>query len=285
MITCFLQGGLGNQLFILFTTIAYAIQNKHPVLFQYTKQSIYWDTFLSSLSGLTTHIPIINGLNPIREYTEGKYNELSKIEPNDSAVLYGYFQSFRYFQDEYAEISRMIGIADMRYKYNDWFLKNGLDSSTTISMHMSDGILPFEYYKNSLHFILNQIQDPSNITILYFCKKADITEVERNIAILQNEFTACSFKYCNLESVHNSNLCKIRDISENSLADSINQILGNSDDEMIIMSNCKYNIIANSTFSWWAAYIGYMEDQEHVVCYTSKNNPDLYPKNWIHIDH
>ena len=306
MITCLLQGGLGNQLFILFTTIAYAIQNKHPVLFHYTKRITtgftprytYWDTFLSALVGLTTSASSLNGLKPIREYKEGQYNELEKIELNTSAILYGYFQSFRYFQDEYYEISRMIGIAEMRYKYNDWFLKNGIDKLNTISMHvcLSDSKNgSFDYYKNSLRYIIDQIEDTPNITVLYFCEKVDIVEVGRNIAILQNIFTSCQFRYCNLESIHNMSPCKMDNISENNLANeidaneipcnySINQILGNSDDEMIIMSNCKYNIIANSTFSWWAAYIGYMEDLgQHIVCYPNNTNADLYPKSWKNI--
>lgn len=61
MITCQIMGGLGNQLFQIFTTIAYALEQKQPFGFIYhkssygiTPRSTYWDNLLLSLKEYTS---------------------------------------------------------------------------------------------------------------------------------------------------------------------------------------------------------------------------------------
>ncbi|MBS4964580.1 MAG: alpha-1,2-fucosyltransferase [Phocaeicola dorei] len=54
--------------------------------------------------------------------------------------------------------------------------------------------------------------------------------------------------------------------------------------DMYLMSFCKYNIIANSTFSYWAARLN---KKANIVIYPSKwyntFTPDIFPKSWCGI--
>lgn len=81
------------------------------------------------------------------------------------------------------------------------------------------------------------------------------------------------------------NWCK-----ENLKFDNMVFIEGNTElDDMSIMSNCEHNIIANSSFSWWGAWLNNNPSKKVVAPskwfgeQANLNTSDIIPENWIRI--
>jgi len=292
MITCNLMGGLGNQTFQIFATISYAIDNKKKIKFLNkdntvgsTIRNTFWNTFFSKLKPfLIETLP--EKMHVIKE--EGfSYNPLNMDtitnKTNENIMIQGYFQSYKYFQENYDVIYRMLNINE---KKNTLLKKLELTNKTlndSISMHFRLGdyksfleyhcILECNYYEKALTYILERITDTNAdteseyyqfFTLYYFCEEEDIKEVTDTIQILIKKFPQFIFKR-----------------GSNELADW---------EQMLFMSCCKYNIIANSSFSWWSAYLNSKKDK--MVCYPSTwfgpslshlDTKDMYPLEWIKI--
>lgn len=277
MISCKLLGGLGNQLFQIFVTIAYSLKNHHSFLFPNKSNTIgmrntYWTSFFSSLEH---YIVDENQFDETQYQILGcpdfHYVPIQYIpNKNENIMLYGYYQSPKYFEDKKQEIFSLIRLSEKKQLVNEKYqilVKDG--PPTVVSLHFRIGdyiyykkcypILPIQYYINSIKYIVNSIQE-KNITILYFCEEQDIKRVEICISLLKQLFPTISF---------------IRSIDMSDW------------EEMLTMSLCNHNIIANSTFSWWGAYFN--SNEEKLVCYPSlwfgpelKNHitTDLFPEKW-----
>jgi len=278
MITCNLMGGLGNQIFQIFATIAYSIKSKNKFQFlaqetlgggSSTLRYTFWNTFFSNLKPF-----LIHSLPPVNVIRENgfAFQEL----PVDSMIgtnvlIHGYFQSEKYFKDQYEMICRLIGLENLKQSLLYKLKKEYLDLNNTISMHFRLGdykklqdfhpIATQQYYENSLNHFKAQFPE-ANFRILYFCEDEDENEVEMTIQNLKNAFPNYEFERAN-----------------NTLADW---------EQMLYMSVCRHNIIANSSFSWWGAYFN--SNKEKVVCYPSvwfgnnMDTRDLCAESWIKID-
>jgi len=280
MITCNLMGGLGNQIFQIFATISYSIESGNKFCFlnlqqlgsgQATIRNTYWETFFSRLK-----FCLINQLPEVYIIKENDftYNELSIFDLKKKHVLlYGYFQSYKYFQKNYNTICKLINLETMKQKLFEKLNFNKESLFNTISMHFRLGdyknlqnyhpIMPYTYYYNSLKHLSNSLSE-NKFTIYYFCEDEDIEDVTTTINKLIEDFPHYIFIRAN-----------------NSLSDW---------EQLLFMSQCKHNIIANSSFSWWGAYFNSNNDK--IVCYPSiwfgedstNDTRDLFPPNWIKIN-
>ena len=280
MITCNLMGGLGNQIFQIFATISYAIKSKNKFKFlnvssigsgSATIRNTFWNSFFNRLKAfLIDNIP--QSIHVIREkgftFNELPINEMVERD----CLIYGYFQSYKYFHENYQMICRIIGIAKMKEDIIQKLNLNNEYLKSCVSMHFRLGdykklqdyhpLATYDYYKNCLNFIKENITEPYNI--LYFCEDNDIDDVIPKINSLEKEFPHYKF---------------IR--GDNTLEDW---------EQMLFMSCCHHNIIANSSFSWWGAYFNTWNDK--IVCYPSvwfvakagHNTKDLCPPEWNKIN-
>jgi len=274
MIVGNIMGGLGNQLFQIFATIAYSIEHKQQFIFPreihagVTNRHSYWDSFLIPLKNFTAfQFP---QMELLRE--KGfEYEKISFVSENENRVLHGYFQSYKYFEKYYNSICRLIGLEQQKNQVQLSYPNNYM---FMISMHFRLGdykhlqdchpILSYEYYRNSLQHIQN-LTLKDNWDVLFFCEKHDNPEVFVTIDKLRKEFP--NFKFLKQDD-------NVEDWKQ-----------------MLMMSVCSHNIIANSTFSWWSAYFN--SNPSKIVCYPEEwfgpkireinNTKDLFPDQWTRI--
>jgi hypothetical protein len=56
--------------------------------------------------------------------------------------------------------------------------------------------------------------------------------------------------------------------------------------DLFLMTQCRHHIIANSSYSWWGAWLNAHPDKIVIApkkWYHHKQSPDIYPQNWITI--
>ena len=173
-VSCDLMGGLGNQIFQIFATMAYAINNNMSLIFAqkeylggtFRNRQTYWNSLFSELKRYTTkHMDDMNAFTLLQEHSF-TYKELPKpTEFDKNIMLFGYFQSYKYFDKEYKNIAKYIKLDESRSEVRNMYYKK-YENSNVISVHFRMGdyknlqnchpILGEDYYINSINFILSK---------------------------------------------------------------------------------------------------------------------------------
>jgi hypothetical protein len=179
-----------------------------------------------------------------------------------NVCLVGYFQSYRYtlpFLPELREAFDLKAIASERaLSWSDRLLGNSLsvhvrrgDFGSNSTFNNVHGMLPTSYYKRSLDLMIRS-RSPDKIFIF-----SDDVEAARKI--VPTEFDVDFIQ--GLSAV----------------------------DDLFLMSRARHHIIANSTFSWWGAWLQPQPDALTIAprAWLSAGNlkknyiGDLYPDGWI----
>jgi len=293
------MGGLGNQLFQIYTTISYSLKCNTNFYFinEYelnagpntTIRYTYWETFFQNLKSFLKDSEILEFDKYRLHESSFHYTTLPYLNiPNNTIIeLFGYFQSFKYFDNEYEYIYKLLNIHQLKILLSKKILQHlknfsnekneSIDLITNyfrdvICIHFRRGdykkytdthpILPDEYYEKSLSFIISKNNYINKV--IYFCEDEDIETVNLTIEKLKHTHNNLSFQ-------------RFTDLLDINLSDW---------EQLLSMSLCKYFIIANSSFSWWSAYLS--DNYNKIVCYpslwftenTQKNVNDMCPLYW-----
>ena len=308
MITATIMGGLGNQLFQIFTTIAAALRNNDTFFFLHYEELesnpghpryTFWSTLLR---GLRSYLTPINSNTQKMFQSLPTWNELGfqyTPVPTETTKypkplrLHGYFQSEKYFKDKYHSICEMVQIPQQQsmikqlYSNETWsadYTGNQDKKRILISIHFRIGdyvlnshihpVMSVEYYYRAISRVISASSEHSVYTFLVFYEANDTPTVLKQIAELKQR---CATDV--------NGPAYGRDIQFHFVRDTIADW-----QQMLLMSVCDHNIIPNSTFSWWGAYFN--ANPGKVVCYpsvwfgpgVSHDTRDLCPESWAKVD-
>ena len=255
--------GLGNQIFE-YIFVEYLKKNfPKDKIFGY-----YNPNFLNKHNGLEIHSVFDLILPPATKWSNAVAflcRVVAKLFPivkatdknySDKAIYYdGWWQDKRFFLDTINNIKFRQSIVDKTNKE----LLNAISSSESVSLHVRrgdyldpqnakqyGGICTLDYYNKAIEIVMNKYVNPR-----FFVFSNDFEWCKKNLQIDNAIFVT-------------------NNTGENSWID------------MYLMSQCKANILANSSFSYWGAMLN-MNDNI-VVCpkkWSNTHTPNIFPHDWI----
>jgi GR25 family glycosyltransferase involved in LPS biosynthesis len=235
-IKCFLRGGLGNQLF--------EIANSYYLSKKYCKylvlkgervcNNVVYHNFNNKITYSNLDTDIIKEPN--------KYEEII-LDKDKNSIIYGYFQSEKYFKEIKDEIIDLFYLDEENSNIVDELCKKYDINEKSVSLHVRRGD-----YTNYLHLF-------SVIPLFYYKNCIKYFGPNRRYIIFSNDI-----KWCKEQDIF-KNLPFKTFVQEKDYI------------ELFLMSKCKDNIITNSTFSWWGAYLN-----------KNKNKTVIMPNRWYNIN-
>lgn len=273
--TIVFNGGLGNQMF----QYAFYLETRrrHPFslyLFDVSKsQSCHNGYELDTVFQINTYDKIRN--NSFLQHRFLKINNLFQNIIQENSLKFeetylkkrgcfvkyeGFWQSEKYFIDSLDRVRSAFTFREEKInektKALQQYMKENKEKYISIHIRRGDyvlekedrGLCSIDYYKTAIKYIQDKVHHP---TFVFFSD--DLPWVKKNIHI---------------------NNCIFVDWNHGN----------DSWQDMYLMSQCNHNIIANSSFSWWGAWLN--SNKEKIVVspkrwFLNSDNYDIIPGNWI----
>jgi hypothetical protein len=194
---------------------------------------------------------ITNTENVVSEQTFS-FNEYIFNSCPDSNSLFGYFQTEKYFKNIEDEIRTDFQFKDEIFKSCSDMM-NGIDDPISLHIRRTD------YITNPNHNVLG---------LNYYEKALNILPKNSNVLIFSDDP-----KWCKQQELFSDDRFLVSENNSNYV-------------DLCLMSLCKSHIIANSSFSWWGAWLA---DTKKVVSpkkwfgpnNSDKDTSDIYCQDWI----
>jgi len=257
-ITCYIQGGLGNQLFIIFTTLAVAKKQnlKYAIVKQTDSPSVtprktYFHNLLTKLDTQDMLKFSVNAMYQEKDHM--RFSEIPEIKTN--TMLVGYFQSRKYIDNIRKEIVDTISLTvkkdiDMK-NLSLKLIREKAKNKKCIFVHVRRGdylLFSNHHYNLPIDYYINAVKEYKN--------KEDCLFV-----VFSDDMEYCKENFSSFLSNDEVYYCKTS-------KDYV---------ELMCMSELDGAIIANSSFSWWGAYL--LEAKKELA---GKASPLIIsPKMWI----
>lgn len=251
-----IKGGLGNLLFQISTAYSCSLENNMTLIVDPTSYHGAHHGIDRYKNNFFRKIKFSQNFLSFQTYGEKefKFNKLPKF--NDDVKLNGYFQSEKYFSNNREEILDLY-----RQNEEDLFTTKSkyefLDFENSVSIHVRRG--------DYLH--LDNFHPTQSIE--YYENGYEYFGKDKTFIIFSDDIEWCkkSFNFIEKKFFIDSSI---------------------DFEELYLMSYCKNNIIANSSFSWWGAWMNEYDDKKVIApkrwfgpSLGYHDTSDIYCKNWI----
>ncbi|HVB19813.1 MAG TPA: alpha-1,2-fucosyltransferase [Candidatus Paceibacterota bacterium] len=200
-------------------------------------------------------------------YPERTFHFDPSVFSKDGVYFDGFWQTGKYFKNIETELRNEIALKEPFSNYSQGIFEE-IKTSTAVSIHVRradyvtnkssniyHGTCSMDYYQKAMEYISQRVSSAS-----FFIFSDDYDWAIENFKSLPHPVTC------------------VKNTAEKNYED------------LLLMASCKHNIIANSSFSWWGAWLNRTEGKIVIApkqwfnnVKTAVNTRDIVPEAWIKI--